>query len=56
MNRLEKRRHMRLLKKQAAHQMGLPRTIPTVGFGITLTNKRIAVLIWNRAYTLWARR
>lgn len=28
----------------------------TKGFGVTITNKRIAFFLWNKVFVLWARK
>lgn len=44
---------MRIVQKQIAHSLGLPAPTPTTGFGLTITNKKVAILLWRRVFTLW---
>lgn len=49
MSRQLKRQVQRDLAKQAVNMT------PTVGFGMTITNKKFAILFWKKVWTVWAR-
>lgn len=53
--RLIQKHNKKSLEKQAVSKIMQSKPKPTVGFGVTITNRKIAIMVWTLVFVLWSR-